>query len=120
MRGANVIDAGAGRGRNLMPKKLAAIDREPAQVGFLFYPAKLSFYDGFGILGQNYALGLMPSAFGYDSGIADLAGLCSDSIAVQGISCLVAAPGRTLLKLRSIRRPQRWSGLPCPAPFYSS
>ena len=73
-----------------MPNKLAAIAREPAQVSFSLYPAELSFYDGLGILGENYALGLMPSAFGYDSGIADLSGLCPDSIAMESISFLVA------------------------------
>jgi len=47
--------------------------------------------------------GLVPPALGYDAGIADLAGLCSDSIAVQGVSCLGA------ISHSSSRRPSLFS-----------
>jgi hypothetical protein len=51
---------------------LAKLNWRPS--AFHFYPAELSFYDRLGILGQDYALGLVPPALGYDPGIADTCG----------------------------------------------
>lgn len=64
---------------------------------------ELSFYDPPGILGQDYAPGLVPPALGYDPGIGDLAGLCPDSIALQGVSRLVS------LSHSNSRRPSLFS-----------
>ena len=56
----------------------------------LWYPSKLSLYDGFSVLSKNYALRFVPAGLRYNPWVTDLPRFSPYPVAVNRIAFIVA------------------------------